>query len=89
MTFGITFPSLFTGAFGVDFSSLEEGGVESSVDKVSQGLLHHGVTAYCPTVVTSSGGYYQRVLPLIRTKKGGANGAAVLGIRLQDSPVSL
>ena len=63
----------------MDFSSLEEEAVESSVDKVSHGLLRHGVTAYCPTVVTSPGSYYQRVVPLIRKKEGGASGAAVLG----------
>lgn len=67
------------GAFGVDFSSMEEQDVRKSLDKVSRGLLQHGVTAYCPTLVTSSRDYYHRVIPLIHPKLGGTTGAAVLG----------
>ena len=68
-----------SGGFGVDFSSLEVADIERSLGKVSRGLLQHGVTAYCPTLVTSSREYYHRVIPLIPTKKGGPEGAAVLG----------
>lgn len=70
---------LYTGAFGVDFSSLEEDKVAEGVAKVSHHLLEHGVTAYCPTVVTSSPDYYKRTLPQIRPMLGGRKGAAVLG----------
>ena len=79
------------GAFGVDFSSLAADAVHDSLDNVSRGLLQHGVTAYCPTLVTSSRDYYHRVIPLMRPKRGGSEGAAVLGktdsagvSRLQD-----
>ena len=74
-------PALCTaGAFGVDFSSLDSvQDVSKEVSKVSRGLLEHGVTAYCPTLVTSSWEYYHKVLPFIRPTEGGPDGAAVLG----------
>ena len=50
------------------------------ISRVSRGLLEHGVTAYCPTVVTSSPDYYKRTLPMIKQTVGGKDGAAVLGI---------
>lgn len=53
--------------------------VEKSLNKVSRGLLQHGVTAYCPTLVTSSRDYYHRVIPFMVPTQGGLNGAAVLG----------
>ena len=55
------------------------------VAKVSRCLLEHGVTAYCPTVVTASPDYYKRTLPLIRPTLGGREGAAVLGTQLTSS----
>lgn len=55
--------------------------VSKDVEKVSRGLLQHGVTAYCPTLVTSSRDYYHRVLPFINPTKGGQDGAAILGKR--------
>lgn len=67
------------GAFGVDFSSLDEDKVIEGVAKVSHHLLEHGVTAYCPTIVTASPDYYKRTLPQIRPTLGGREGAAVLG----------
>ena len=64
----------------MDFSSLKEEKVTENLDKVSRGLLEHGVTAYCPTLVTSSKDYYRRILPLIPPRTGGRiNGAAILG----------
>lgn len=71
------------GAFGVDFSSLAGENLGSSLDQVSHGLLQHGVTAYCPTLVTSSRDYYHRVIPLMGPKKGGLRGAAVLGVHCE------
>ena len=49
------------GGFGVDFSSLEPGDVEEGVETVARGLLAHGVTSFCPTVITSSSEYYRTV----------------------------
>ena len=68
-----------TGAFGIDFSSLKEDNVSESISLVSEGLLRYGVTAYVPTIVTSSTDYYKRMLPLICPRAGGKHGAAVLG----------
>ena len=68
-----------TGSFGVDFSSMDEDKVGEGVTKVSCRLLEHGVTAYCPTVVTASPDYYRKTLPQIRPTQGGREGAAVLG----------
>lgn len=48
------------GGFGVDFSqstSLTSGDVE----KVAKGILAHGVTAFCPTLVTSPVEIYEKV----------------------------
>ena len=50
------------GAFGVDFSSLEDCGVWEGVETVRAGILKHGVTAFCPTIVTSDPEYYHKVL---------------------------
>ena len=68
-----------TGAFGVDFSSMKEEEVAGCLDKVSSGLLQHGVTAYCPTLVTSSKEYYHRTVPRIPPRAGGFHGAGILG----------
>ena len=67
------------GLCGVDFSSMDEDKVSEDVSKVSQRLLEHGVTAYCPTIVTSTPDYYKRTLPKIKPTLGGRHGAAVLG----------
>ena len=73
------------GAFGVDFSYDvvdEESGAEV-VGKVGKGILAHGVTSYCPTVVTSPPEVYHKVLPNIPRKQGGVHGATVLGVHVE------
>ena len=45
----------------MDFSSLEPGDVADGVETVAKGLLGHGVTSFCPTIVTSSPEYYSTV----------------------------
>ena len=35
--------------------------VEEGLEKVARGLLQHGVTAFCPTIVTAPEDYYRRV----------------------------
>eukprot|EP00051_Salpingoeca_urceolata_P001075 m.38401 g.38401 ORF g.38401 m.38401 type:complete len:518 (-) comp11181_c0_seq1:251-1804(-) len=50
---------------------------------VSRRLVEHGVTAYCPTLVTSSPHTYQSLLPAMRPTVGGKHGAAVLGAHLE------
>lgn len=53
----------------MDFSSLESGDVADAVETVAKGLLGHGVTSFCPTIVTSSPEYYSTVC--LRRGEGG------------------
>jgi len=78
------------GAFGVDFScdiTDRESG-ENVLRKIGQGILAHGVTAYCPTVVTSPPSVYCSVLPNIPRAPGGLHGAAVLGVHVEGPFIS-
>lgn len=50
---------------------------------VSKNLLSHGVTAYCPTLVTSPKEIYQKVIPRINRSQGGKHGATILGIHAE------
>ena len=45
----------------MDFSRLHKGGVAEGVATVARGLLEHGVTAFCPTIITSGADYYASV----------------------------
>ncbi|XP_028132205.2 N-acetylglucosamine-6-phosphate deacetylase [Diabrotica virgifera virgifera] len=69
------------GGFGYDFSY--HGHTEEAVKVVSKKLLQHGVTGYCPTVVTSPAYVYHDILTKIPKTKGGKDGAAVLGIHAE------
>ncbi|XP_055526353.1 N-acetylglucosamine-6-phosphate deacetylase [Wyeomyia smithii] len=70
------------GGYGVDFSN-DVTTVEEGVRKVSQGLLAHGVTSFCPTLVTSPASTYHAVLPKISKKAGGRHGATILGCHVE------
>ncbi|XP_059616718.1 N-acetylglucosamine-6-phosphate deacetylase [Phlebotomus argentipes] len=70
------------GGYGVDFSYDVET-VEEGVSKVAKGLLSHGVTSFCPTLVTSPKDTYSQVMPKIGRTAGGAEGATILGIHLE------
>ncbi|XP_023725397.1 N-acetylglucosamine-6-phosphate deacetylase isoform X2 [Cryptotermes secundus] len=70
------------GGFGIDFS-YNNHDVEAGVQKVAKGLLAHGVTAFCPTLVTSPPYVYLKVLPLLKIRPGGPEGAAILGAHLE------
>ncbi|XP_044728672.1 N-acetylglucosamine-6-phosphate deacetylase [Chrysoperla carnea] len=70
------------GGFGVDFSQESEN-VEEDVRKVSKGLLAHGVTAFCPTLVTSPKHVYHKVIPRIKKQAGGKHGATILGLHIE------
>lgn len=52
------------GGFGHDFSTLNEENVEECVNAVAKGILQHGVTSFCPTVITSSPEKYKEVFML-------------------------
>lgn len=49
-----------SGGFGVDFSS-DPDKLEEGLKTVAKGLLQHGVTSYCPTIVTSPQESYSEV----------------------------
>ncbi|XP_033743996.1 N-acetylglucosamine-6-phosphate deacetylase-like isoform X2 [Pecten maximus] len=70
------------GAFGVDFSA-DVTDIEKGVGKVAKGLLEHGVTSFCPTLVTCSRQTYSEILPGIKKSNGGRSGAGVLGLHLE------
>ncbi|KAJ1967349.1 N-acetyl-glucosamine-6-phosphate deacetylase [Dimargaris xerosporica] len=71
------------GAFGVDFSQVTEA-YEQGLDRVSKGLLHHGCTAYCPTLVSSHPDVYHQVLPKLAPRKGSLDrGAEILGAHVE------
>lgn len=74
------------GGFAIDFSSHEN--VEEGVSKVAKELLAHGVTSFCPTLVTSPSEFYQKVLPKLETRNGSDCGAGVLGWHLEGPFIS-
>ncbi|KAG8200805.1 hypothetical protein JTE90_006386 [Oedothorax gibbosus] len=70
------------GGFGYDFST-PKGDVVTCVDMVAKGILAHGVTSFCPTVITSSPKQYHEIVPKIKIKNGSKHGAGVLGIHVE------
>jgi N-acetylglucosamine-6-phosphate deacetylase len=56
---------------------------------VSKGLLAHGVTSFCPTLVTSPIDTYRQVLPKIKRKAGGLHGATILGVHVEGPFISV
>ncbi|XP_055563843.1 N-acetylglucosamine-6-phosphate deacetylase isoform X1 [Falco biarmicus] len=75
------------GGFGVDFS-LATDDFKSGIDLVSQKILSHGVTSFCPTLVTSPPSVYHQVLPQISIRNGGSHGAGILGAHLEGPFIS-
>lgn len=69
------------GGYGYDFSFEDK--IEEGLAVVSKKLLEHGVTAFCPTMVTSPPEVYHKVLPKLGPKKGGRHGATVLGVHAE------
>lgn len=59
------------------------------IDLVAKNILAHGVTAFCPTLVTSPSATYHQVLPNIPKKAGGTHGATILGVHLEGPFISL
>lgn len=57
--------------------------MEEGIETVAKGLLAHGVTSFCPTLVTSLPKIYHEILPRIKKTNGGEKGANVLGVHLE------
>ncbi len=73
------------GAFGKDFTFDTEN-IRQNVELVSFNLLKYGVTAYCPTLVSSDPSVYAKLIPEIKktcAKTSSTVGASVLGIHLE------
>ncbi|OQV20523.1 putative N-acetylglucosamine-6-phosphate deacetylase [Hypsibius exemplaris] len=71
------------GGFGVDFTSCTATTIGSAVALVRKNILAHGVTSFCPTVITSSPALYHELLPHVKRARGGAHGAEILGLHLE------
>lgn len=78
---------LFLGAFSIDFSYNTKN-VEEGVNTVAKKLLSHGVTSFCPTIVTSPQNVYHTVLPKIKKRAGSSDGATILGLHLEGPFIS-
>lgn len=76
------------GGYGVDFSQ-PSAEVAAGVRLVGKKILEHGVTSFCPTLVTSPPSVYHQVLPQIKVEDGGPHGAGVLGVHVEGPFISL
>ncbi|CAH0397494.1 unnamed protein product [Chilo suppressalis] len=76
------------GGCGIDFSYDCEN-VENGIGIVAKELLAHGVTSFCPTMITSCKEKYAKILPRIKKSQGGKHGATVLGVHLEGPFISL
>uniref|UniRef100_UPI0037E9008A N-acetylglucosamine-6-phosphate deacetylase n=1 Tax=Semicossyphus pulcher TaxID=241346 RepID=UPI0037E9008A len=76
------------GGYGIDFSRGSED-VSSGVSFVAKKILEHGVTSFCPTLVTSPPDIYHKVLPQVKVHDGGKHGAGVLGFHLEGPFISV
>ncbi|XP_042564537.1 N-acetylglucosamine-6-phosphate deacetylase [Clupea harengus] len=75
------------GGYGVDFSQAS-GDISGGVALVAKKNLEHGVTSFCPTLVTSPTSVYHQVLPQIKVQNGGPHGAGVIGVHLEGPFIS-
>ncbi|MCI4395226.1 hypothetical protein PGIGA_G00178000 [Pangasianodon gigas] len=75
------------GGYGIDFSQATDD-ITGGVAQVAKRILEHGVTSFCPTLVTSPLDIYHQVIPQLKVKDGGADGAGVLGLHLEGPFIS-
>ena len=69
---------------GGEKGSRDGGVVERGLTKVAVGILPHGVTSFCPTIITSSARTYASLLPLYQPRRGSPTlGAHILGIHCE------
>uniref|UniRef100_A0A3Q1IZW6 N-acetylglucosamine-6-phosphate deacetylase n=1 Tax=Anabas testudineus TaxID=64144 RepID=A0A3Q1IZW6_ANATE len=80
------------GGYGIDFSQASED-VSKGISFVAKRILEHGVTSFCPTLVTSPPVVYHKVtspvLPQVKVHNGGQHGAGVLGFHLEGPFISV
>lgn len=78
------------GAFGVDFLTYP-GDLSEGIRKVNCSMPKTGVTAYCPTLITSPPEYFHKTLPQIAITDGNpeTKEAAVLGVHCEGPFISL
>lgn len=60
------------GGYGVDFSQASDD-IGAGISLVAQRLLEHGVTSFCPTLVTSPPHVYHKVMTTPTITMGGVN----------------
>nr|CAG4634791.1 EOG090X06GX [Alona affinis] len=75
------------GGFGVDFSHDDEN-VEEGLKTVAKGMLAHGTTSFCPTLVTSPPEFYHKVIGRMGRTPGGPQGAENLGVHVEGPFIS-
>uniref|UniRef100_A0A914CB54 N-acetylglucosamine-6-phosphate deacetylase n=1 Tax=Acrobeloides nanus TaxID=290746 RepID=A0A914CB54_9BILA len=66
------------GGFGYDFTSSTPDTIENDLHQVAKRVLQFGVTAFCPTVISSEHDVYHKLLPHIKRKRGNKDGAGIL-----------
>lgn len=70
------------GGFGVDFSQ-DDDNIEAGLEIVAKGILAYGTTSFCPTLVTSSPEFYNKVIGKMKRTPGSAKGAEILGVHVE------
>lgn len=70
------------GGSGIDFSQNIDH-AEDGIQRVGKILLQHGVTSFCPTIVTSPKEVYHKITGHVPRKAGGKHGATILGLHLE------
>lgn len=90
--FSLSFsPFLPSGGFGYDFSdaiSCNASYLEDALQVVSKGVLAHGVTSFCPTLITQSAESYKKSIPRIARTFAAKDRANILGCHLEGPFIS-
>jgi len=79
------------GGYGIDFSEAAKdvnGELAAGIKHVGQKLLSHGITAFCPTIISSDPATYRRLLPQVTVQPPRVDCAGVLGAHLEGPFIS-